>query len=431
LTRPEAPNSIGGSRLSSSALVAPNQDGAIVRFDSHPVIKAFCYDRLNSDEQRHLHHQLLTLARTRPVPSSPLAINEIQPLLDVFWHALAMDDVDTAFAAWSDERVHWRLLWWGSYQSALDLVDSLISSPALRAQSAQARKGRLLGEAGMLLVKLGQPGEALDAYHEGITCLHADPHRSLELLLNLAEAQMEVGIYLEAEETLKKAEQLFVKVPDVSVYKLTGRKGQLSAALGTFQDAEKLLTEALQQAAYLKRGAPGYTCLFLRNRADLRCLHGQLAAAEADYTAALQHATDPRWHFLDYEGHLRRGLGDLASRRSNEPEANAHFAAALDIARRIGYHWLEVETFVAQARSALRFEKPDEADKWAVRAYCPAERGGWVALAAECLLIRAECSLRRGEKVAAEHLTSARSLVLRSGKCSLKTEYTSISGENL
>lgn len=418
-------------QLSSSALVAPNQDGAIVRFDSHPVIKAFCYDRLDSDERRRLHRHLLTLARARPVPANPLAIDEIQPLLDVFWHALAVDDVDAAFAAWSDERVHWRLLWWGSYQSALDLVDSLISSPAFRAQSAEATKGRLLGEAGMLLVKLGQPGQALDAYHEGVACLQADSHRCLELLLDLAEAQMEVGIYLQAEETLNKAEQLFVEVPGVPAYKLTGRKGQLSTGLGTFQDAEELLTEALQQAAHLERGAPGYSCLFLRNRADLRCSHGQLDAAEADYAAALRHATDPRWRFLDYEGHLRRGLGDLASRRSNEPEANAHFASALDIARRIGYYWLEAETLAAKARSALRFEKTDEAEQWAVRAYVPVERGGWVALAAECLLIRAECSLRRGEKAAAEHLASARGLVLRSGKRSLKTEYTSISGENL
>jgi tetratricopeptide (TPR) repeat protein len=418
-------------QLSSSALVTPNQDGTIVRFDSHPLIKAFCYDRLGSSERRHLHRQLLTLARSRPVPADPQAIDEIQPLLDVFWHALAVDDADTAFSAWSDERVHWRLLWWGSYQSALDLVDSLIGSAALRAQPAQATTGRLLGEAGMLLVKLGQPGQALDAYQEGLAYLHADPQQSLELLLNLSEAQMEVGIFLQAQETLTKAEHLFAEVPGVPAYKLTGRKGQLSTALGAFQDADDLLTEALRQAANLEQGAPGYTCLFLRNRADLRCWHGQLEAAEGDYAAALRHATDPRWRFLDYEGHLRRGLGDLSSRRSNEREANAHYAAALDIARRIGYHWLEVETFAAKARSAFRFGKPDEAEMWAVRGHTLAEGGGWVALAAECLLIRAECSRRRDGKTATEHLKAARRLILRSGKRALKAEYTSITRENL
>ncbi len=418
-------------QLSSSALVTPNQDGVITRFDSHPLIKAFCYHRLDSGERRCLHRQLLTLAQAQPVPANPLAIDEIQPLLDVFWHALAIDDVDTAFSAWSDERVHWRLLWWGSYQSALDLVDRLISSPALRAQPAQTTKGRLLGEAAILLVKLGQPSQALDAYDEGVACLRTDPKRSLELLLDLSEAQMEVGIFLEADETLKKAERLFSEVPGFPAYKLTGRKGQLATAIGSFQDAENLLAEALQQAVDLERGAPGYTCLFLRTRADLRCSYGQLDAAQTDYEAALQHATDPRWRFLDYEGHLRRGLGDLASRRSSEPEANAHFAAALDIARRIGYHWLEVETFVAKARSALRFENPGEAEKWAVRACTLAETGGWVALAAECLLIRAECSRRRGEEGADKYLSSARSLILRSGRHSLRAEYTSITGEIL
>ncbi len=418
-------------QLSSSALVTPNQDGVLIRFDSHPLIKAFCYDRLNADERRCLHRQLLAQAQAQPVPADPLAIDEIRPLLDVFWHALAIDDVDMAFSAWCDERVHRRLLWWGSYQSALDLVDRLISSPAFRAQSAQTTKGRLLGEAGILLVKLGQPGQAFDAYDEGVACLRTDSERSLELLLDLSEAQMEVGIFHKADETLKRAERLFNDVPGFPPYKLTGRKGQLASALGSFQDAENLLAAALRQAAGLEREDPGYTCLFLRTRADLRCSYGRLDEAQADYEAALQHATDPRWRFADYEGHLRRGLGDLASRRSIEPEANAHFAAALDIARRIGYEWLEVETFVAKARSALRFENPGEAEKYVVRACALAETGGWVALAAECLLIRAECSRRTGGRGADKYLTSARDLILRSGRHSLKAKYTSICGETL
>src|SRR5260370_39544878 len=42
-------------QLSSSALVTPNQDGVITRFDSHPLIKAFCYHRLDSGGRPCLH----------------------------------------------------------------------------------------------------------------------------------------------------------------------------------------------------------------------------------------------------------------------------------------------------------------------------------------------------------------------------------------
>jgi tetratricopeptide (TPR) repeat protein len=419
-------------RLSASVLITSNEDGRVIRFDSHPVIKAFCYDRLLPGDRRRVHQQLLALARALPVPTTPATIQEIHPLLDVFWHALAVDDADEAYAAWRDERVHRGLLWWGSYQPALEIIDQLLKAPAYRVETSRAARGRLLGEAAILLVKLGRPQEALQAYSEGIACTTSDRERSLKLLLDMSEAQMEVGVFLDAAQTLQRAESLFSQVSGFPVYKLTGRKGQLAAALSSLAQAEETLGAALSQVADWERASPpGYTCLFLRTRGDLRCANGLLDEAEDDYQAALQGATDSRWRFLDYEGHVRRGLGDLASFRLNEAEANSHFASALDLARRIGYGWLEAEVFVAKAHSALRFENLEEAGKWAEEGYVLAKSGGWVALAAESLLVKSECSKRRNEAELGNYLASARSLILRSGKRSLKSRYTEICGEVL
>lgn len=443
LSNPGAPNPRGGPahesvpigplrRLSASVLVTPNEDGPIIRFDSHPVIKAFCYDRLLPDKRRRVHRQLLALARALPVPTTPATIQEIHPLLDVFWHALAVDDAEAAYTAWRDERVHRGLLWWGSYQPALEIIDQLLKAPAYRVDATRAARGRLLGEAAILLVKLGRPQEALQAYSEGIACTTSDPERSLKLLLDMSEAQMEVGVFLDASQTLQRAESLFGEVSGFPVYKLTGRKGQLAAALNSVKQAEEILGAALRQVADLERASPpGYTCLFLRTRGDLRCANGLLDDAEHDYRAALQHATDSRWRFIDYEGHVRRGLGDLASYRLKESEANSHFASALDLARRIGYSWLEAEVFVAKAQSALRFEDLAEADKWAGEGYALANAGGWVALAAESLLVKSECSKRLNGAEFGNYLESARSLIVRSGKRSLKSRYAEMCGEVL
>jgi tetratricopeptide (TPR) repeat protein len=418
--------------LSSSVLITPNEDGPTVRFDSHPVIKAFCYDRLSPHDRRRVHQQLLSLARALPVPADPATIQEIHPLLDVFWHALAVDDAETAYAAWLDDRVNRGLLWWGSYQPALEIVDQLLKSPTYRADTSRVTRGRLLGEAAILLVKLGRPQEALQAYSEAIACTGSDPERSLKLLLNMSEAQMEVGLFLDAERTIRKAELLFDQLRDFPAYKLTGRKGQLAAAVSPQERAEEILASALRQVADFERTSPpGFTCLFLRTRGDLRCAHGLLDGAEDDYKMALQQATDSRWRFTDYEGHVRRGLGDLASRRQDEELANSYFASALDVARRIGYTWLEAEVFVAKAQSALRFGKPAQADKWAAEGLALADAGGWVALAAESLLIKAECSQRCGGNDFSSYLESARLLIARSGKRPLKSRYTEISGEAL
>ena len=201
-----------------------------------------------------------------------------------------------------DERVHRGLLWWGSYQPALEIIDQLLKAPAYRVDATRAARGRLLGEAAILLVKLGRPQEALQAYSEGIVCTTSDPERSLKLLLDMSEAQMEVGVFLDASQTLQRAESLFGEVSGFPVYKLTGRKGQLAAALNSVKQAEEILGAALRQVADVERASPpGYTCLFLRTRGDLRCANGLLDDAERDYRAALQRATDSRWRFIDYE----------------------------------------------------------------------------------------------------------------------------------
>jgi tetratricopeptide (TPR) repeat protein len=252
------------------------------------------------------------------------------------------------------------------------------------------------------------------------------------LLLNLAEAQMEVGLFLDATQTIQRAELLFDQLPEFPAYKLTGRKGQLAAAVSSPEQAEEILDSALRQVADFERASPpGFTCLFLRTRGDLRCAHGLLDTAEDDYRTALQQATDSRWRFTDYEGHVRRGLGDLASRRLDEQQANSHFASALDLARRIGYTWLEAEIFVAKAQSALRFGDLAQADKWATEGHALAGAGGWIALAADSLLVKAECSRRGHEAQFSAYLESARGLISRSGKRSLKSRYAEISGEEL
>jgi tetratricopeptide (TPR) repeat protein len=372
----------------------------------------------------------MAMAQTKHVVEEPSALDEIQPLLDVFWHATAMGDLSTAFAAWRDPRVYRRLLWWGNYQVALELVDQMLVAPPLRAEPRVPMKGLLLDEAGILLVKVGKPLDALDAYRDSVNYLRDDPGRLLQALLNYSETQMEVGLYLDARGTLMQAEALIDKIPDFPRFKLLGRRGYLAAALDSFESAEALLTEALREAVAEQRGAPGYQCLFLRIRGDLYCSAGRLSLAEKDYQAALELAVDPRWRFVDYEGHIRRGLGDLASLRAQPSAAMTHFAAALDVARRIGYLWLEAETFAAMARSALHMGNIDSAQHNADRAQTLAKTGGWLAIEAGCLLVKAGTARRRGEPGTAD-LDAARVLITRSGHRALQAEYSAIAGETV
>jgi hypothetical protein len=65
--------------------------------------------------------------------------------------------------------------------------------PAFRTGSTEFMRGFLLDQAGMLLVKIGQPSEALHSYRQAVDCLAENPERQLQTLLHLCETQIEVG----------------------------------------------------------------------------------------------------------------------------------------------------------------------------------------------------------------------------------------------
>ena len=420
-------------RLQRSSLVASHDDigGREPNlFDSHPLLRGYFYSRLSPTERTEIHTALLLLAEVDDVPAEPTTILDIQPRLDMFWHALAIDDVDKAYAVWQDDRVHHRLLWWGNYQAGYDLVERLIESPAFRAGRADRTRGFLLDEAGILLAKLGQPVKAINHFQDAADSLGAFPTERLDVLLNLCELQMEAGRYLDARTTLRQATDQRRSVREFAEFKLVGRHGYLAAALDEPEIAERLLTDAIAQSVATENGAPGYRCLFLRIRGDLYVETEQYGKAEHDYRDALGLATDERWKFVDYEGHLRRGLGDLASNGGRPAEARAHYGAAMDIARRTGYQWLEAEVRSAQARDALTQGGPKEADQLASEAVKMARNGGWLGIEIQGLLTMIASALALGLRSEASELCrEVKPLVGRSGKRSYVEGITRLCSE--
>lgn len=401
--------------LAASALVethAGEADSADQLFDSHPLIRRYFYDRMPRDERLQLHRALLGWAQMIEVPVNPRTLSDIQPLLDVFWHASAAGDVVAAYATWVDARVHNQLIWWGNYRTNLDLIEDLLASPVFTATS----RGLLLDEAGTLLVKLGQPEDGLESFRQAAAYLTDESRRRFTALLHLAEAQMEVGVFLEARTTLRQALQHCRGVPDLPTYRLTALRAYLAAALSPLRFAELLFARAIDEARR-ESGAPGFRCLCLRLRADLRVATGQLDAATEDYADALALATDPRWRFIDYEGHAQRGLGDLAVARGQDTAARDHYAAALDIATRTGYRMLEIETSAALARCALLRGRLDEAELVAERAASMAHDDGWLGLDVDSTLTLLRCALERGGHAQARELmATVRPLAVRSGR---------------
>src|SRR5256885_8967531 len=91
---------------------------------------------------------------------------------------------------------------------------------------------RVLNTRGQLDVQLGRQQEAAAAYREALAWLQRAPREpSLEsgIRLNLAQLQLEAGRFLEAEEELRRAEQLAIGE------NLMRRLGQIYTVLGALR----------------------------------------------------------------------------------------------------------------------------------------------------------------------------------------------------
>jgi len=415
------------------------------RYDLHPIVRRYAYDRLTGGERQEAHRTLRDYFAAVPPPEQVRTLDDLAPVIELYHHTVRAGQYDEAldlFYARINKPTYYQF---GAYQLRIELLRALFPDgedrlPRLKKESTQAWTLSSLANSYGLS---GQPRRAVPLCEGYISVSEkrGDKQNLAIGLGNLATQQMVIGALRAAEANLRRGIALCREIED-EFNEAVGHQhlGRLLACRGAWAEAEEELAAAL--ALFEKGRVVQSQCVVWAYRAlralllaravaahDRAPLHAAaLAAARraldlADETARTIYPVERdyvRAHWL--LGAAQRANGDWG-------EADRHLAEALARCRGINMVEMEADILLDLARlradTALtpgpspktgRGESLDEAQRLAEEALLIADRCGYVLQGADAHLFLAHLALERGEREAArEHARQARELATCDG----------------
>lgn len=394
---------------------ASEEDDAIV--STHPLVADYFLECSDAARVEGVRTALRRQYVSRMPPGCAESLDEAKPGIAAFTQSVALGDWEGATELYFKRLpVPRELFWAGHYRICRELTNPLLMAwKKGEHQFESDQLAYLLANLGRVEAKTGDVDRALAAFDEAAAADPGSPGHLRGVLYGI-EVALEGGRCRLARERMHAARaNTDINVGD---YRVGGRMGYLEACAGNFDLAKDLLTRAIDAAAQAEAAgnedAAGYTCLFLRVRADLRVRFGHLPEAHGDIDAALEIARGPA-SFRDYEGHLYRTRGDAFRQVGGFEQAQVEYGRALTIARDSGYEWLKAEALIAQGRLALTQGETAEAIAMAERAKNLAKAGGWWLEQGRACVLRGEAALATGAASVREDVPRGLELAEASG----------------
>jgi tetratricopeptide (TPR) repeat protein len=402
------------------------------RYNLHPIVRRYAYDRLGDPERQAVHGQLRDYFAAVPEPDQVRTLDDLAAVIELYHHTVRAGQYGEAFRLFS-ARIHTAIYYqFGAYQLQIELLRALFPDgedkpPRLKDESAQAWTLNAL--AGSYALS-GQPRRAvpLVEQHNAICEKQADKLNLAAGLGNLASmAQIHIGALQAAEANLRRALALDRELEDERSEAIEHQElGRLLAYRGVWAEAEEELAAAL--ALFEKGRVVQSQCVVWAYRA-LRAL--LLARTQPQYPVsniqpplsaarrALQLADEVtrttypverdyvRAHWLLGAAHLVNGHLD---------DADRHLTEALTRCRSINAVDAEADILLDLARLRRDQGHGDEAMRLAEEALIITERSEYVLQGADVHLFLAEMALERGDREAAlAHAQRARQLATCDG----------------
>ena len=333
--------------LEARGLLLRDPDGK--RYDLHPIVRRYAYDRLA--DKLGVHGRLREYFDARPAPERVETLADLAPTIELYWHTVGAGRLDAACALYRDRLNRPLYYRFGAYQLRIELLGALFPEgedrpPRLGSESAQA--WTLNGLANSYSLS-GQPRRAVPLFEmQNELQEKADDKKNLAIgLRNLADDQLKLGQLAAAEGGLRRSSELCLEIEDesqeaVGHYNL----GRLLAYEGRFAEAERDLEASTTH--WQKIGDQQGVCLAETYRALLGLLRG-------DRKAALEAARESR-RLADVESNERdiiRAdwlLGWAHAALGETAAADPHLNEALTRCRRINMIDHEPSILLAWAR---------------------------------------------------------------------------------
>ncbi len=415
------------------------------RYDLHPIVRHYAYDRLRYTARNTAHRQLQDYFAAVRLPERVHSLDHLAPLIELYHHTVQAKQYDEAFNIFC-ERIHEATYFqFGAYQLQIDLLEALLPDsknrlPKLKNESSQAW---VLNELANSYALSGQPLQAIRLMERQNTIqweLGSQTNLAIGLG-NLSNHYRDIG-KLQAAETKQRqrialCQENFKDIFNGLVIRdrrelksLTKTKkdrfneavghqdlGLLLAYRGAWAEAEEELAKAL--ALFEKEKAISSCGVVWAYRAVKALLLTRVTAppdlqdkdTEQDVNSgatalvaanqALRLADETANTLYSHERDYVRAywlLGAAHRVNGNIEEANHYLSEALTRCRGINLVSLEANILLELARLQLSTREQDEALHLAQEALNTTQRCGYILPAADLHLLLAQIAVNEKDK---------------------------------
>jgi tetratricopeptide (TPR) repeat protein len=324
------------------------------KFDLHPLVRRYCYERLKNKESIHL--VLMDYFAYIPVPANIESMDDLAPVIEQYHHTVRAGRYTEAEVLYYD-RLQTRMYFkFGAYQTIIELLRELFpdGENKLPPLDTDDKKAFTLNSLANSYALSGQSRNAIPLFetHNKIREKTGDRKDLAVGLGNLADDQMKIGNLDAAETNLRRMIKISREIKN-EVQEAVGHQelGRLLAYRGKFEESEK---ELAQSTKYWKQTDNKQGICLDEAYRSLRSLlisdaNEALESAQKARELAVINYTERDVILAEYL------LGAAHFMKENLAEAEQHLTEALTRDRKINL--VELETDILLEFAKLRFKQ--------------------------------------------------------------------------
>jgi len=381
------------------------------KYDLHPIVRRFSYDRLTAADRTGAHKRLVNYFQGIPEREKVEKLEDLAPVIELYHHMVRAGNLDEAFALFRDRLANTLYFQFGAYQLRIELLRALFldgedKPPRLKKEGDQAWTLNELANSYSLSGQSRRAVPLLELLLELQNDLQekAGDKKNLAIGLgNMADDQLKIGALNAAERSLRRCIDLCREISEMYVEGVGHAElGHTLIYAGLFDEAEKDFSEAVKlfekgnDVQYIGVTWSYRSLRFLLMARDnpkskIENLKSAIESAERALELADKHGLGypvPRDYVRAY------WLLGAAYRASNELTlAEENLSKALSLCRQINLVESEANILLELAR--LRYAQGDfkDAQEKASEALVITERSGYVLTGADVNLFLATLAL--------------------------------------
>ena len=395
------------------------------RYDLHPIVRRYAYDRLGDPERQTAHGQLRDYFAAVPPTERVQSLDDLAPVIELYHHTVRTGQYDEAMDLYYHRLSSTLYYQFGAYQLQIELLRALFPDgedqpPRVETKRAQSWTANALANSYALS---GQPGRAVPLFQVSADLDESEGDKT-NLAIDLGNlagmAQIYIGALRAAEANLRRRIALCREIED-EFRETVGHQelGRLLAYRGAWEESIQVHQDGIALAR--KQHNQQIECVIAAYSAQRAIFMGDVALALEEAQKARQLAEIPFPGIGKLPRDLVRAdwvLGAAHRLSGNFDDAGRHLTEALTRCRSI--NMVDHEAYILLDLARLRRDQGhgDEALRLAGEALIITERSEYVLQGADVHLFLAEMALERGDgdkKAALAHAQQARQLATCDG----------------